>query len=490
MTPTLPRCVIRTILLTALVFPLAVVSAADDTATAIDELLASYHELGMFNGSVLVATDGEVVFSRGYGPANMEWGIPNRPDTKFRLGSITKQFTSMIIMQLVEEGKLSLDATVAELLPYYRSDIGSKITVHHLLTHTSGLPNYTALPEFSPDASRDPYEVEEFVTTFCSGDLEFEPGSKYRYSNSGYFVLGAIIEQVSGESYEQQLQARILGPLGLHDTGYDHGADIIERRAAGYQRSGDGYRNAPYLDMSAPYAAGALYSTVEDLLRWDGALYGDELLSEAGKAKMFEPFLDDYAYGWTVRRLPIGADETERTVIAHGGGINGFNTLIARVVEDRHLVVLLNNTGGTNLRAMQDGIFDLLYGREAARPKPPVVDALSGALESGGAEAAIARYHELKEHHPDEYDFGEDQLNNLCYLLMGSGDLEGAIAVCKLNVELFPDAFNPYDSLGEAYMEAGETELAIRNYAKSLELNPENTNAVRQLMRLSGVSED
>jgi tetratricopeptide (TPR) repeat protein len=277
--------------------------------------------------------------------------------------------------------------------------------------------------------------------------------------------------------------------LELHDTGYDHGAEVIERRAGGYQRTGNAYRNAPYLDMTAPYAAGALYSTVEDLLRWDQALYGDTLLSDAGKTKMFEPFLDDYAYGWTVTKVPIGVDETERTVVAHGGGINGFNTLISRVIEDRHLVVLLNNTGGTNLRAMQTGILDLLYGREPSPPKPPVAAALNEALESGGAEAAIARYHELKEHHADEYDFGENQLNGLCYRLMESGDLEGAIAVCKLNVELFPEAYNPHDSLGEAYMNAGETELAIQSYAKSLELNPENTNAVRQLMKLSGVGE-
>jgi tetratricopeptide (TPR) repeat protein len=195
---------------------------------------------------------------------------------------------------------------------------------------------------------------------------------------------------------------------------------------------------------------------------------------------MFEPFLGDYAYGWSVEKMPIGVDESERTVIGHGGGINGFNTLISRVIEDRHLVVLLNNTGGARLRAMQEGIFDLLYGREPSPPKPPVLDALSEALESGGAEAAI---------HPDEYDFGENQLNGLCYRLMDRGDLDGAIAVCQLNVELFPEASNPYDSLGEAYMKAGETELAIQNYAKSLELDPQNTNAVRQLMKLSGVGE-
>jgi CubicO group peptidase (beta-lactamase class C family) len=481
------RCSVRTVLLVALLVPAVVGGATDGVAARIDELMTSYHELGMFNGTALVATNGDLTFSKGYGLANMEWEVPNRPDTKFRLGSITKQFTSMIIMQLVEEGRLSLDAKVADLLPYFRSDIGSQISVHHLLTHTSGLPNYTALPGFMAEASRDPYGVEEFVTSFCSGDLEFEPGSAFRYSNSGYFVLGAIIEEVAGEPYERQLTKRILEPLGMHDTGYDHGAEIIERRASGYERAGNGYRNAPYLDMTIPFAAGALYSTVDDLLRWDQALYGDALISEDARTRLFKPFLEDYAYGWGVTTVPIGVDGTERTVVAHGGGINGFNTRISRVIEDRHLVVLLNNTGGTNLRAMQNGIFDVLYGREPARPKPPVAEKLYEALESGDAQAAIALYRDLKENHADEFDFDENQLNNLCYRLMAIDDPEGAVEVCKLNVELFPDSFNPHDSLGEAYMMAGETDLAIQSYARSLELNPDNTNAVRQLMVLTGV---
>jgi len=489
MTAIASRVIFRAALVLTLVVPTSVAVATDGVAARIDELMTSYQELGMFNGTALVATGGDIAFSKGYGMANMEWGIPNQPDTKFRLGSITKQFTSMLIMQLVEEDKLSVDATVAELLPYFRSDIGSKITVHHLLTHTSGLPNYTALPDFMADASRNSYGVEEFVTTYCSGDLEFEPGSEFRYSNSGYFILGAIIEELTGESYEQQLTTRILDPLGMSDTGYDREAVIIERRAAGYERAGDGYRNARYLDMTIPYAAGSMYSTVEDLLRWDQALYGDGLLSAAGKAKMFQPFIDDYAYGWGVSKQPIGVDGTERTVIAHGGGINGFNTLIARVIEDRHLVVLLNNTGGADLRTMQNGILDLLYGREPAQPKPPVAEALGEVLKTDGTEAAIARYRELKEHHADDYDFGEDQLNNLCYSLLGAGDPEGAVAICKLNVELFPESFNPHDSLGEAYMAAGETGLAIQSYARSLELNPANTNAVRQLMQLVGVGD-
>jgi CubicO group peptidase (beta-lactamase class C family) len=462
-------------------------AAAGEPAEKIDELLGRYHDIGEFNGSALVAAGGEVVFEKGYGLANIEWGMPNGPDTKFRLASVTKQFTAMLIMQLVQEGRLDLDASLADLLPYYRKETGSRVTLHQLLNHTSGIPSYTGRPEFWEDAARDPHEVREFVEDFCSGDLEFEPGSEFRYNNSGYFLLGAIIEEATGKPYEQVLGERILQPLGMDSTGYDRHDLIIERRAAGYDRVADGFVNSRYLDMSAPYSAGALYSTVQDMHRWDRALYGESLLSADWKRRMFEPGLGDYAYGWVVRKSPIGPDGETRTVISHGGGIDGFNTLIARVIEDRHLVVLLHNTGGAPLARMQAGIFDLLYGREPELPNPSVATALAPVLAAGGAEAAVAEYRRLKAEQADRYRFGEQDLNEFGYRLLGAGEVDAAIAILELNVEMFPESFNPYDSLAEAYAEAGRNDLAVKNYARSLELNPENVNAVRQLMRLTGV---
>src|SRR5215471_3449300 len=251
---------------------------AQDKAKKIDDLMTLYSSYGQFNGTVLVAEKGSVIFKKGYGLANMEWGIPNQPDTKFRLGSITKQFTSMLVMQLVQDGKVKLDGKLTDYLPDYRKDTGDRVTIHNLLTHTSGIPSYTGLPRFFEDVSRNPYTVEAFVKKYCSGDLEFEPGSKFSYDNSGYFLLGAIIEKVTGKPYEQVLRERIFDPLGMKDTGYDHHEDILKRRATGYDKSPRGVINSPYLDMSLPYAAGSLYSTVEDLYLWDQALYTDKLL--------------------------------------------------------------------------------------------------------------------------------------------------------------------------------------------------------------------
>ncbi len=333
-------------------------SFAQSKAEKIDKLLTGYFDKGMLNGSVLVAEKGELLFKKGYGLANMEWNIPNRPDTKFRLGSITKQFTSMIIMQLVAEGKISIEGKLSDYLHYYRKDTGDKITVHHLLSHTSGIPSYTSMPDFFEKVSKKYFAVKDFVQKYCSGGLEFEEGTQYKYNNSGYFILGAIIEQVTGKKYENVLTERILKPLNMKNTGYDHHENILPNRAGAYQKkeNGSGYENAPYLDMSLPYSAGSLYSTVEDLFIWDRALYKNELLKKKYKKIMFTPFLKNYAYGWIITK-----DPSSKKAILHGGGINGFNTILVRLVEDRHFIVLLNNTGGTKLNDMAKNINRILY---------------------------------------------------------------------------------------------------------------------------------
>lgn len=463
---------------------------AQDKTAQIDVLMTQYHDYGLFNGSVLVAENGVVLFKKGYGDANMEWDIPNQPDTKFRLGSITKQFTATLILQLAREGKLSLDDPISKHLPDYPAEVGNKVTIHHLLTHTSGIPSYTGLPDFFPDMSRDPYTPDDFIKVFADLPLEFEPGTEWRYDNSGYFLLGVIVEKITGMTYEEALQERIFGPLGMDDTGYDHHDTILARRAAGYERQGSGYINAPYLDMSLPYAAGSLYSTVEDLYRWDRALYTDEVLPPDLKEKMFTPYMNNYGYGWSIDDQAIG--ETDRTVktIGHGGGINGFNTIITRIPEDGHLIVLLNNTGGTNLGDMSRGLTNILYGEPADEPKRPISQVMQGAIDESGVEAAIERYRHLKENEPDTYDFAEGQLNILGYEYLRNGDTEKAIAVFTLNVEAYPNAFNTYDSLGEAYMEAGDTKKAIANYKKSIELNAGNESGKEMLKKLGVALDD
>ncbi|HKZ02582.1 MAG TPA: serine hydrolase [Pyrinomonadaceae bacterium] len=455
----------------------------------IDAVMTTARKYRLFNGSALVAENGKVIYKKGLGLANMEWNTPNSADTRFRLGSITKQFTATLIMQLVEQGKIKLDGKVLDYLPDYRKDTGEKVTVHQLLNHTSGIPSYTGLPGFFNEVSRDPYEVADFVKKYASNDLEFEPGSKYAYNNSGYFLLGAIIEKVTGKKYEQVLKENIFDPLGMKNTGYDHYATILNNRAAGYQKTPDGYVNAPYLDMSLPYAAGAMYSTVEDLYLWDQALYTDRVISAQSKELMFKPNLSDYAYGWVIKNASLGAGTEPVLRIAHGGGINGFSTVIVRFPAQKHLIVLLDNTAqGRSLATIETELTNILFNRPHNLPKMPIADVLQETIERKGIEAGLAQYRELKTQQPDVYDFNEEELNRLGYQLLQAKKLKEAIEIFKLNVEQYPKGFNTYDSLGEAYMISGDTALAIQNYKKSLELNPENTNGTEMLRRLEGKS--
>jgi len=465
-------------------FPFLVNAQAPDKAVKIDQLARQYADCCDFTGTVLVSEHDKVIFKSGYGLANREWNIPNAPDVKFRLGSITKQFTSMLIMQQVTKGTIKLDGHISDYLPYYRRDTGSRVTITQLLDHTSGIPSYTDDPKFFPDVSRKYYAVDDFVTKFCSGDLQFEPGSKFHYDNSGYFLLGAILEHITGKNYEVLLQENILTPVGMHDTGYDHWSTIIPKRASGYEETFDGIENAPYLDMALAYAAGSLYSTVEDLYKWDQALYTDKLLPADLKQKLFTTNLENYGFAWVIRNIPKDEPGAGKTIIAHGGGINGFNTNEVRLVDDHDLIVIFNNTPGASLNDFAKGIRAILYGQEPVAPKRPLIRDLRGIARNQGVDAAITQYKGLKAANSPQYEFNENALNRLGYDLLDKDRVSDAITIFKLNVEEYPKSANVYDSLGEAYAKADNKQLAIESYKHSLELDPKNQSAIDHLKEL------
>ena len=455
-----------------------------DKAAKIDQLARQYADCCQFTGTVLVSEHDKVIFKGGYGLANREWNIPNAPDVKFRVGSITKQFTSMLVLQQVAKGSIKLDGHISDYLPYYRKDTGSRVTIAQLLSHTSGIPSYTDDPKFFPDVSRNYYAVDDFVTKFCSGDLQFEPGTKFHYDNSGYFVLGAILEHVTGKKYEDLLQENILTPVGMRDTGYDHWATIIAKRASGYQETFDGIENAPYLDMALPYAAGSLYSTVEDLYKWDQALYTDKLLPADLKRKLFTPNLEEYGFGWAIHVIAKDQPSPGKTMITHGGGINGFNTNEVRLVDDHSLIVIFNNTPGADLNQFARDIRAILYGQEPSAPKGSPVHDLRETLRTRGLDAMIAQYKELGSSSSIKYIFNDGALNRIGYDLLERDRVSDAITVFQLNAEEYPKVANVYDSLAEAYAKAGNRQLAIENYKRSLELDPKNQNAIDHLKEL------
>lgn len=454
-------------------------------ATKIDALLNQYFKFQEFNGSALVAEEGKIIYKKGFGMANMEWNIPNSPDTKFRLGSVTKQFTAMLIMQLVEDGKLKLHIPITTYIPDYPKDQGEKITIHHLLTHTSGIPNYTDQPSFI-SIMRNPITPIDLIKTFWNLPLEFEPGAKFKYSNSGYIVLGYIIEKVTGKTYEEMLKEMIFEPLGMKNSGYDHTADIIPKRASGYNKIGTEYFNSQYLDMSVPYSAGSLYSTVEDMYLWDQALYTNKLLSEKYLEKIFTPyskppFADGYGYGWGLSKKYFDSLKDTLNIVTHGGTINGFNSIILRITNSKDLIVLLNNTGVTKLNEMSDKIIDILYDQPYEMPKKPLLVNFSEIMKEKGIDEAANFYNKKIE---EGEKIPEMLMNLFGYNYLNKKQYKEAIEIFKLNIKAYPESYNVYDSYGEALIAAGDKEEAIKNYKKSIEINPKNINGIEKLREL------
>ncbi|MFB8792245.1 MAG: serine hydrolase domain-containing protein [Potamolinea sp.] len=316
-----------------------------------DIYLSKLTKARLFSGSVLIARNGKVLVRKGYGEADREKHLVNTAQTKFRLGSTTKQFTAMAILILEARGKLNVQDRICT----YLADCPTtwqQITIHHLLTHTSGIPDFTSFPDFKI-TMRSPSSPTETIARFKDKPLAFQPGEKFSYSNSGYVVLGAIIEQASGKRYEAFLQENIFVPLQMVDSGYDH-------------NNGDlavGYRNqtnlADFIDMSIPYAAGGLYSTVEDLYRWDQALYTDKLIPKNLRDKMFTPFGGfGYGYGWGIGK------EGDRPVVSHIGGIQGFSSSIARYPNDKVVIIVLGNREDGNSGDIGVQLAKIVFGEK------------------------------------------------------------------------------------------------------------------------------
>lgn len=459
---------------------------SENVSKKVEHLMDKYHEVGLFQGAVLVAHNNEIVFERGYGEANREWHNANTIDTKFRLGSATKPFTAAMIMKLVEEGVLDLSGKVSDYLPYYRNDTGNRISIHHLLTHSSGVAMREMTLDTYWDFFQKKWSTRQLVDSLCQDNLLFEPGEKFSYSSAGYILLGAIIEEVTGKSYGQALTESIFEPYQFQGTGVDDPDQILPKRASGYQTN-FGLGNARFKYMPSSHASGALYSTVRDLYRWDQLLRAD-FLSQETKDLMFSPHIESYqgpfGYGWFIDTVKV--NETVQTRVFHAGDVSGFCALYVRVLETGDFIALLSNQEGLNYYDIAFAVLDLLNGHEPETPKAYLSDVLRTLYFREGLEALASRYALLKAEGLDAYRIDEAELNELGYDIFVVGDPAGAVQVFKINVELNPNSANAYDSLGEGYLATGDLEMAEANYNKSLELNPNNENAKQMLESIQG----
>lgn len=315
--------------------------ATTDAAKQIDAALSPYFKPDAPGGSVIVVKDGKTIFRKGYGMADVAKGIPMDAGAQHRIGSVTKQFTSTAILMLAEEGKLSLDDDITKFLPDYPAN-GKKITIEHLLTHTSGIVSYTGKKTFRASIAQD-LTPAAMIDTFKNDPLEFEPGARYAYNNSGYFLLGAIIEKVTGMPYAKFVEQRIFVPLGMQDTAYEGHERGKAPRAAGHTKTPAGYGPSAQISMTLPYAAGSIVSTVDDLARWDAAITSGKLLKAASWQKAFTSYqttdgkITNYGYGWHTRTLQGSP------AVNHGGGIPGFSSHVIRLPQERVYVAVLRN---------------------------------------------------------------------------------------------------------------------------------------------------
>ncbi|HEX2222868.1 MAG TPA: serine hydrolase, partial [Thermoanaerobaculia bacterium] len=307
----------------------------------LDALAAENYPADQPGAAILVEKDGQVILRKGYGLANVELGVPVSPEMVFEVGSVTKQFTAAAILMLAERGELRFDDEVTRFFPDFPTH-GKKITVEHLLTHTSGIPSYTGIEEWGQQVRED-ITVDQLIAFFRGKPLDFEPGSRMAYNNSGYVLLGAIVEKLSGKSYEDFIEQEIFQPLGMTRSRYGNRSEVVPGRAYGYIKKGDRYDTAPYVSMTQPYAAGALLSTVDDLARWDKALSAERLLRRASLDRMFTPVRlsnglpTTYGYGISMY------DFQGHRVTEHGGDIHGFSCHLLRVPEERLFVIVLSN---------------------------------------------------------------------------------------------------------------------------------------------------
>ncbi|MBE1556471.1 serine hydrolase domain-containing protein [Sporosarcina limicola] len=323
----------------------------------------SYDQNGYLNGSILIASNDKILLNKGFGMANWEYNIPNMPTTKFRIGSLTKAFTAMGIFQLHEKQKLNINDHVGKYLPDYPN--GDRITIYHCLTNSSGIPNYTNFADFWSSTMRLPSTLNQLIDSFKEQELDFEPGSSFGYSNSGYTLLTAIIEKVTGMSYTDYIQEQICHPLGMYNTDCDDGIKVVPGLASGYSYWEEPIHPA-YADMSFPLGAYGLYSTTEDLFIWDKALRSSEILSKELTQKMFTPNLGTYACGWMI------AEIVDRNCVHHFGDISGFSSEFLRFVDDQVTIIFLSNMNVTPVTHLSQEIAKIIFGENVSLPFPAV----------------------------------------------------------------------------------------------------------------------
>ncbi len=379
-------------------------SLPENAENKIAQIVNMMDDNGQFSGAVLISVKGKIIYKDAVGYANIADSIPNTCDTKFRIASFTKPITVMLILQLVEEGKLKLDDKLTDYLPEFPKEKGEDITIHQLLTHTAGITGESRIPNLI-DIEKEYYTRERLFNCIVKKDIVFKPGKGNEYSNFGYSLLGLIIEKVSGKSYDELLQEKICKPAGMKNTLGDITAQPIEKRAIGYNYNYfTGLEIASFLDMSFVFGYGHLLSTVHDLYLFDKALYSNKLLNEKSKELFFNK------YGWHYQKCPYGKGSKKIHSNSLDGSVNGFGSHTQRIEKDTVFIVALRNTKEYKKQIvikwsdyMMSRILAVMYGEEYDLPKKSGAFEVFKTLQNSGAVEAEKLMADITNNQTDKY---------------------------------------------------------------------------------------
>lgn len=443
----------------------------------------AYHSYNMFDGAVLVAENGKIIYKEAFGQANREWNIPNTTDTKFMIGSVSKPLTAMLTLTQVQKGLISLDKTVADYLPEFKNKPAGIITIRQLLSHTSGIPNYDIMKDFFPRISRQYFERDDYIKIYADSALAFTPGSKYNYSSWGYFTLGHIVEKVTGKSYANAMQDDVYDKLGMKNSGSYYHTQVVRKRATGYDYSPGGYLSADFRDQSNTMGTGDIYSTVEDLFKFHLGITNHTILNKELTDAMLTPGIKpaDYGFGWFNKNFKYtGTDSI--AVNFHLGMTEGFISFLLRIPSTNSMVVLLCNSSPTDFFGITKNLITLLYNKRV-KIKRPIHKVVESTIGTKGAIAAIEEYKKLKTDTSDYY-IDWISMNFIAEQLLLLKRYEDAKIISENNATEFPDKDLVMVTMGNIYLKLDRREDAILFYKKALEIYPGYEEARNRLKQL------
>lgn len=416
----------------------------EQLADVFDKMLSEQFKTNETGATVLVSRNGQILYSKAFGMANLESGIPMQTDHVFRIGSITKQFTSIAILQLMEQSKLNLQDEITKFIPDYPMQ-GNKITIEHLLTHTSGIQDYTAMKDTVQRAKLD-FTPVEMINYFKNQPMRFATGEKWEYSNSNYFLLGYIIEKISGKTYAEYLEEHFFQPLGMTQSLYANDIKIIKNRVGGYSHGENGFENAASISMSQPYAAGSIQSTVGDLFKWQQAVHTYKLVKKETLDKAWTRYKladgeeTDYGYGW---RLGYVYDSPS---VWHGGLINGFVTMAMYLPKEDVFVAVFSNCDCNSPKVITSKLAAYALGKSFEYKEIPVANTVlqgyTGVYENQKKQQRILTVSEnqlhsqmgrgpksvIKTYQKDQFFFTDNPMVTIGFIRNKKGKIEKLVS--------------------------------------------------------------